>query len=185
MELLDPSGEAENSVRVARGEADFSLSRVAGHLVSVVEHGPLAARFAAVMVRRSPISVFVPVESDIVEPAHLSGRRVGGAVWAMAEFTGGMAWLGLEPAAAVPMSRTSGGGLLQEACGMLGRREIDAVADYEDLLPRARRHSGLAVRTCTRAGWWPPTGCGRTWWRAWWAPFSPRWSGSGTSRSGG
>ena len=30
---------------------------------------------------------------------------------------------------------------------MLARQEVDAVADYEDLLPRARRHSGMEVRS--------------------------------------
>jgi hypothetical protein len=65
----------------------------------------------------------------------------------MAEFVGGMAELGLLPPVVVPTSRRTGGGLLQEACAMLARGEIDAVADYEDLLPRARRHSGIDVRS--------------------------------------
>ena len=30
---------------------------------------------------------------------------------------------------------------------MLARGEVDAVADYEDLLPRVRRHSGMNVRS--------------------------------------
>jgi ABC-type nitrate/sulfonate/bicarbonate transport system substrate-binding protein len=132
---------------VASGDADFCLSRVAGYQVAAAQAGELAAHFAAILVRRSPISVFVPAESDIAAPADLARRRVGGATWAMAEFVAGMAWLGLEPPEVVPMSRTSGGGLLPEACAMLGRGELDAVADYEDLLPRARRHSGLDVRS--------------------------------------
>ncbi|MDQ3897589.1 MAG: hypothetical protein M3326_10180 [Actinomycetota bacterium] len=65
----------------------------------------------------------------------------------MAEFVGGMAWLALDPALVVRMSRPSGGGLLQEACAMLARGHVDAVADYEDLLPRARRHSGMDLRS--------------------------------------
>ena len=147
VELLDPSGEADNSTRVATGEADLCLSRVAGHLVAAARDDDLAARFAAVIVRRSPICAFVPASSAAVRPGDLSGLRVGGAVWAMAEFVGGMAWLGLDPPLVVPMSRSSGGGLLQEACAMLERGEVDAVADYEDLLPRARRHSGMEVRS--------------------------------------
>ncbi len=147
MELLDPSGEVDNVIRVASGEADFCLSRIAGHLLALARDDTLAARFAAVLVRRSPIAAFVPASSDVVRPADLPGLRVAGAVWAMAEFVGGMAWLGLAPPRVVPMNRSSGGGLLQEACGMLARGEADMVADFEDLLPRVRRHSGLDVRS--------------------------------------
>ena len=133
---------------MASGETDFSLSRIAGHLVAVAgSPEPLAARFAAVLVRRSPISAFVPAGSAATTPADLAGLRVAGAVWAVAEFVGGMAELGLAPPAVVPLSRTSGGGLLQEACALLGRGEVDIVADYEDLRPRARRHSGIDVRS--------------------------------------
>jgi ABC-type nitrate/sulfonate/bicarbonate transport system substrate-binding protein len=109
VELLDPSGEVDNCVRVARGEADFSLSRVAAFLTAA----PVAARYVAVLVGRSPICAFVPASSAIQRPDQLSGRRVGGAVWAMSEFVGAMSWLGLPPASVIPMSRTSGGGLLQ------------------------------------------------------------------------
>lgn len=132
---------------MASGDADFSLSRIAGHLVAVASSPePLAARFAAVLVRRSPISAFVPAGAPARRPADLGGLRVAGAVWAMAEFVGGMAELGLTPAV-VPLSRTSGGGLLQEACALLGRGDVDMVADYEDLLPRVRRHTGMEVRS--------------------------------------
>jgi hypothetical protein len=64
----------------------------------------------------------------------------------MAEFLGAMAWLGLPPPLVVPMSRSFGGGLLQEACGMLSRGQVDMVADFEDLLPRVRRHAAMNVR---------------------------------------
>ena len=147
VELLDPSGEVDNSTRVASGDADFSLSRVAGHLVAAARDKDLAARFAAVIVRRSPIGAFVEASSPALQAGDLSGLRVSGAAWAMAEFVGGMAELGLHPPVVVPMSRSTGGGLLQEACAMLARGEIDAVADYEDLLPRVRRHSGIDVRS--------------------------------------
>lgn len=134
-------------VRVAGGEADFCLSRVASYLVAAAKHDHVAARFVAVLVRRSPIAAFVPASSGVHQPRDLSGLRVGGAAWAMAEFLGGMTELGLEPPVAMPMSRSSGGGLLQEACGMLAGGAIDVVADYEDLLPRVRRHTGLDVRS--------------------------------------
>ncbi len=143
VELLDPSGEVDNCVRVARGEADFCLSRVAAYLAAA----PVAARYVAVLVGRSPICAFVPASSAITRPDQLSGRRVGGGVWAMAEFVGAMSWLGLAPASVVPMSRTSGGGLLQEACAMLAAGRVEMVADFEDLLPRARRHSGMDLRS--------------------------------------
>lgn len=143
VELLDPSGEVDNCVRVARGEADFSLSRVAAFLAAA----PVAARYVSVLVRRSPICAFVPASSAIERPDQLSGRRVAGAVWAMAELTGAMSWLDLAPALVVPMSRTSGGGLLQEACAMLAADRVDMVADFEDLLPRARRHAAMDVRS--------------------------------------
>ncbi len=109
--------------------------------------GSVAARYVAVLVGRSPICAFVPASSAIERPDQLSGRRVGGAVWAMAEFVGAMSWLGLAPALVVPTSRTSGGGLLQEACAMLVGERVDMVADFEDLLPRARRHSGMDLRS--------------------------------------
>ena len=97
--------------------------------------------------RRSPIGAFVPASSTAVRPGDLSGLRVAGAPWAMAEFVGGMTELEVDPPVVVPTSRSTGGGLLQEACAMLARGEIEAVADYEDLLPRARRHSGIGVRS--------------------------------------
>ena len=148
VELLDPSGEADNAVRVGRGDADFCLSRAAGFLVAAAgSPEPLGARFVAVLVGRSPISAFVPAPSAVVGPAQLPGLRVGGAVWAMAEFLGAMSWLGLNPPVVVPMSRTSGGGLLQEACAMLAADDVDMVADFEDLLPRVRRHAGMDVRS--------------------------------------
>ena len=125
VKLLDPAGEIVNATRVANGDADFCLSRVAGHQVAAAADEHLAARFAAVIVRRSPNAAFVPASSDVTRPGDLSGLRVGGAVWAMAEFLGGMEWLGLGPPVVVPMSRSSGGGLLQEACGMLARGEVD------------------------------------------------------------
>lgn len=130
-------------MRVARDEADFCLSRVAAYLAAA----PVAARYVAVLVGRSPICAFVPTASPIQRPDQLSGRRVGGAVWAMAEFVGALSWLGLPPASVVPMSRTSGGGLLQEACAMLADDRVDMVVDFEDLLPRARRHAGMDLRS--------------------------------------
>jgi ABC-type nitrate/sulfonate/bicarbonate transport system substrate-binding protein len=106
-----------------------------------VEAGPLAARFVSVVVRRSPLSAFVPAPSALTTPADLAGRRLGAPAGSRmaAEFLSGMALLGLDPPVLVPQD-----GALAPAA--MARGEVDMVCDFVDLLPRIRRQAGVEVR---------------------------------------
>jgi len=55
------------------------------------------------------------------------------------EYCGALSFLGLEPPLPVPMDYAA-------APSALAAGEIDAVADFADLIPRTRRQSGIAVR---------------------------------------
>ena len=57
----------------------------------------------------------------------------------MAEYHGALAHLGLDPPVLVPLDYSG-------APAALAAGEIDAVADFADLVPRVRRQSGIAVR---------------------------------------
>lgn len=141
VEILEPAGGPENVERVAAAGAEFCLTSVTHYLRARARSGDVGARFAAVIVRRSPMAAIVAAEGDLHQPADLAGCRLGGtAESAMVQsFQAALSEAGLAPAAVVPMSYA-------EAPAALGRGEIDAVADFADLMPRTRRQAGIAVR---------------------------------------
>lgn len=141
MEILEPAPGPENVRRVAEGGSDFCLTSVVHYLTARAQSGPLAARFAAVVVQRSPMAGIVAADSPVSEPAHLSGRRLGGPADSrlVAEYQAGLRHLGLAPSVLVPTD-------YGEAPAALGRGDIDVVADFADLVPRTRRQAGVDVR---------------------------------------
>lgn len=141
VEVLEPAPGPENVVRVAEGGAEFCLTSVSHYLTARARAGDLGARFAAVIVQRSPMAALVPADSPIAAPAHLPGRRLGGPPEGglVAEYGAALAHLGLGPPVLVPMAYA-------DAPPALARGEIDAVADFVDLLPRVRGQAGIAVR---------------------------------------
>jgi len=126
---------------VAAGGADFCLTSVTHYLTARAQSGVLPARFVSVVVRRSPMSAFVPADSALAVPADLAGRRLGAPEQSrlVKEFRAAMAALGLAQPELVPLDY----GLAPAA---MARREVDMVCDFVDLLPRIRRQAGVAVR---------------------------------------
>jgi NitT/TauT family transport system substrate-binding protein len=141
VEILDPAPGPENVRRVANGGADFCLTSVTHYLRARAQSGALVARFVAVVVQRSPMAGIVVADSPLTSPADLAGKRVGGPPDSalVAEYRAGLSSLGLAPPTVVPVDY----GLAPAA---LGRREIDAVPDFADLVPRTRRQAGVPVR---------------------------------------
>ena len=127
--------------RVAAGGSDFCLTSVTHYLTARAQSGDLAARFVSVVVRRSPMSGFVPADSALVTPADLAGRRLGAAPDSrlVHEFQAGLAYLGLAPAEVVLLDYSL-------APAAMARGEADLVCDFVDLLPRIRRQAGVPVR---------------------------------------
>lgn len=141
MEILDPAPGPENVRRVASGGADLCLTSVLHYARARAGHGDLPARFAAVVVQRSPMAALVAADSQITAPADLAARRVGapdGSVF-LREYEAALARLGIGRPTVVPVPYA-------EAPAALGRGEVDVVPDFIDLLPRVRRQSGIAVR---------------------------------------
>jgi len=126
---------------VAAGGSDFCLTSVTHYLTARAQAGPLAARFVSVVVRRSPISGFVPAGSPLATPADLAGRRLGAPEGSRmaAEFNAGMAVLGLAPAELVAVNEGT-------PPAAMARGEVDLVCEFVDLLPRIRRQAGIDVR---------------------------------------
>jgi NitT/TauT family transport system substrate-binding protein len=126
---------------VAAGGSDFCLTSVTHYLTARAQSGDLPARFVSVVVRRSPMSGFVPVDSALTTPADLAGRRLGAPEQSrlVKEFRAGMAALGLAQPQLVPLDYSL-------APAAMARGEADMVCDFVDLLPRIRRQAGIAVR---------------------------------------
>lgn len=141
VEIMEPAPGPANVRRVAAGGSELCLTSVAHYLTARQQAGPLAARFVAVVVQRSPLSGIVAAGSDITEPAHLAGRRTGGPADSqmVAEYQAELGHLGFAPAelVAVPYG---------DAPAALGRGEVDVVPDFVDLVPRTRRQAGIPVR---------------------------------------
>lgn len=127
---------------MAAGGSDFCLTSVTHYLTARAQSGALAARFVSMVVRRSPMSGFVPATSALTTPADLAGLRLGAPEGSRmaAEFRSGMALLGLAPPELVPLDYA----LAPEA---MARGEVDMVCDFVDLLPRIRRQAGVDVRS--------------------------------------
>jgi ABC-type nitrate/sulfonate/bicarbonate transport system substrate-binding protein len=139
--LLEPAPGPENVRRVAAGGSDFCLTSVAHYLRARAESGDLPARYVAVVVRQSPMAALVRADSPLTTPADLSGRRLGGPSDSglVAEYQASLDYLGLPRSELVATD-------YGEAPAAMGRGELDAVADYIDLIPRTRRQAGVPVR---------------------------------------
>ena len=127
---------------MAAGGSDFCLTSVTHYLTARAQAPEgLAARFVSVVVRRSPMSGFVPADSPLTTPADLAGRRLGGPESSrlVNEFRAGMAMLGLAQPELVPSDYS-------QAPAAMARGEVDMVCDFVDLLPRIRRQAGVDVR---------------------------------------
>lgn len=141
VELRDPDGGPENIRRVAEGDVDFCLTSVAHYLRATERFGRLPARFAGIVVQRSPMAALVRADSALRTPADLAGVRLGGPPdkGLVLEYQASLDELGLARSTLVPLD-------YREAWDALARGEIDAVADYVDIVPRLRRLAGVDVR---------------------------------------
>ena len=126
---------------MAAGGSDFCLTSVVHFLTARAQSGPLAARFAAVVVQRSPMAGIVAARSELNEAADLAGRRLGGPSVSklVSEFQASLDHLGIPRAVHVPIDYAA-------APPALGRGDIDVVPDFADLVPRTRRQAGVDVR---------------------------------------
>lgn len=141
VQLMEPAPGPENVRRVAEGGSDFCLTSVNHYLKARAAWGDLPARYTSVVVQRNPMAGIVADDSRFTTPADLSGARLGGPADSklVADYQAALRWLGLAPSELVPTD-------YGHAPAALGRGDVDAVADYIDLLPRTRRQAGVEVR---------------------------------------
>ena len=141
VEILEPAPGPENVRRVAEGGSDFCLTSVAHYLNARRRWGDLAARYAAVVVQRSPMAALVAAASPLALAADLPHQRVGGRPddGFVLDYAAALDALGLGPPAVVPMEHG-------DAPEALGRGAIDAVPEFVDLVPRVRREAAIPVR---------------------------------------
>ncbi|MGH9077275.1 MAG: ABC transporter substrate-binding protein, partial [Acidimicrobiales bacterium] len=142
--IAEPDPGPENIRSVAEGRADYCLTSVAHYLAARARWGNLAARFVAVVVQRSPIAALVRADSGITGVQDLAKATLGGPTGPgmgslVAQYVAGLGLLGIEPPPIRSMDYL-------EAPAALGRGEVDAIADYADLLPRMRRRAGTELR---------------------------------------
>jgi ABC-type nitrate/sulfonate/bicarbonate transport system substrate-binding protein len=140
VEILEPAPGPANVERVASGAVEFCLTSVS-HFLRAQERRPLAARFVAVVVQRSPMAGFVSADSEFAEPGDLSRARLGGRAdnELTMQYTAALKARGITPSPLVAIAYA-------EAPAALGRGAVDVVADYIDLLPRTRRQAGVRLR---------------------------------------
>lgn len=126
---------------MAEGGSDFCLTSVHHYLTARETVGDLAARFVAVIVRRSPVAALVLESSPLTTPADLQGRRVTGSPDKphMQEFTASLQRRGLGGCEPVRMEVDA----VHEALVTGG---VDALVEFVDALPRIRRLAGAALR---------------------------------------
>lgn len=127
--------------RVAEGGADVCLTSVNHFINARQEFGLLSARFIAVVSQRHPVAGLVRADSAALVPADLAGLRLGGGLnnSLTRELLAGLAHRGVEPPRIVEVDYADGP-------AALGRRDVDVIADFADLVPRTRRQAGGAVR---------------------------------------
>lgn len=141
IDILGPPGGPDNILRVAKGEADFCLTSVHHYLTARDLWGDLAARFAGVVVQRSPLAALVGEDSAIVEPGNLAGCRVAGKAGPLVdEFVYTLEQLGVEPPVVQDLDSDA-------ARAALAHGSVDAIVGFVDGLPRARRLVGKPLRS--------------------------------------
>ncbi|MBV8527233.1 MAG: ABC transporter substrate-binding protein, partial [Candidatus Dormibacteraeota bacterium] len=135
----DPPGGPENILYVADGRRDACLTSVHHLLTATQRNGPLAARFVAIIVRRSPISALVPLDSPLTTPADLAGRPFASSPDGAhtKEFLAILRHLGIEAPALTGHD---------DAWGALGRGDVDFIVDFVDTVPRVSRMVGTRLR---------------------------------------
>lgn len=128
-------------MQVAEGGSDFCLTSVHHYLTARQTAGDLAARFAAVIVRRSPVAALVLDSSPLATPADLAGRRVTGSPDKphMQEFVASLQRRGLDGCEAVALEAA-------EARAALVDGRVDALVEFVDALPRIARLAGAPLR---------------------------------------
>lgn len=127
---------------MAAGELDFCLTSVHHYLTALGQVGEVAARFVAIVVRRSPLAAFVAADdTSMWTPADLAGRRLGAAPDQphLLEFLATLDHLGFERPEVVPMAGDDSKDAL--ACG-----EVDVIVGFVDEAPRLRRQTAIALR---------------------------------------
>lgn len=143
VEMLEPppGGGVDSVIRTADGGTDFCLTSVGYYLMARARVPGLSARFIAVVGRRSPIAGLVAADSPMRAPSDLGGRRVGAVAGdaLAAQYEAALAARGVAAPVRVPVTYA-------EAPSAVARGDIDVVADFADLVPRARRWSGIEMR---------------------------------------
>lgn len=143
MDILEPGqGRGpDNVIQVGEGGSDFCLTSVHHYLTAWSRAGDLAARFVAVIVRRSPVAALVLADSDVTSVADLPGRRVAGSPDKahMLEFEASLRHRGLGGCEPVPMDAA-------RAREALVHAEVDALVEFVDALPRIQRLAGAPLR---------------------------------------
>jgi hypothetical protein len=139
--LHEPAPGPENVRRVADGRADVCLTSVNHYVAAREQFGELAARFVAVISRRQPIAGLVRTDSPLRTPHDLAGRRLGGSLenGLTREFLGALDLLRVEPPELVEMP-------YDEGPGAVARGEVDLIADFAELAPRAAAQAGTPIR---------------------------------------
>lgn len=135
----DPPGGPENIQYVAEGRVDACLTSVHHLLTATQRYGPLPARFVAIVVRRSPMSALVPLDSPLQTAADLAGRRYGGSPDGAhtKEFLATLDHLGIE--APIQVGGDDGGAALAQG-------DADFFIEYVDTVPRHTRLLGMRLR---------------------------------------
>lgn len=135
----DPPGGPENILYVADGRRDACLTSVHHLLTATQANGPLAARFVAIIVRRSPISALVPLDSPLQTAADLAGRRYSGSPDGAhtKEFLATLEHVGIEPPAQI--AADNGGEALVHG-------DADFFIEFVDTVPRHGRLLGMRLR---------------------------------------
>lgn len=127
--------------RVADGGADLCLTSIHHYLRAGAEPRPLGARFIAMVTQRTPLAAFVvagrPTLAGVVPERvrDLGGARIAGSPDKSAlarELVAHLVAQRAEPAELVDIPYADG-------MSALARGQVDAVADFIDLLPRMRR----------------------------------------------
>lgn len=141
VEIDDPPGGPDNIRWVAEGRRDVCLTSVHHLLTARAESGDLAARFVAVIVRRSPVSAVMLADSPAASLAELGGLLLGGPPENphTIEFFATLRDLDVAPPVLVALAET-------DARAALARREVDVIVGFADGLPRSSRLTGVALR---------------------------------------
>lgn len=142
VELVAPARHGGTRFRAVGDGPEFALASVYGRLAALArpDAGP-AERFVAAVHQRSPLAAFVPADSQLREPWHLSGRRVAASTlpWFDHEYRSGLLVLGLRPPVVVQPHPSGERPSLAEG-------EVDAIGSWAESIAPMRRRAGIAVR---------------------------------------